>query len=100
MATSPSLRSQEMRSHWRQRRSGSDSTNRYCHGNSGSSNLTQIAAVSSEISFPVIAKMEKSPFSTLRLRAQKKAKAMKDENNRAEETTIRAGASYGSLSEG
>jgi len=70
------------------------------HGSGGSATVTQIATDSDEISFPVIAKSEKSPFSSLRLRAQKKRKQAKKSENRAEETTVRAGKEYGSLSDG
>jgi protein TonB len=71
------------------------------HGSGGNATVTQIATDSDEISFPVIAKAEKSPFSSLRLRAQnKKAKRVKESENRAEETTVRAGKDYGSLSDG
>jgi TonB family protein len=70
------------------------------HGSHGTANLTQVATASEEIAFPAIAKAEKSPFSNLKLRAQKKPKAMKDDRNRAEETTTRAGADYGSLFDG
>jgi protein TonB len=69
-------------------------------GDHGRSRVTQLASDTEDISFPVIAKSEKSPFSTLRLRAQRKLKKLKDDNNRAEETTKRAGADYGSLSDG
>jgi protein TonB len=69
-------------------------------GDHGQSRVTQLASDTEDISFPVIAKSEKSPFSTLRLRAQRKLKKLKDDNNRAEETTKRAGADYGSLSDG
>jgi TonB family protein len=69
-------------------------------GDHGQSRVTQLASDTEDISFPVIAKSEKSPFSTLRLRAQRKLKKLKDDNNRAEETTKRSGADYGSLSDG
>jgi len=69
-------------------------------GDHGQSRVTQIASDAEDIAFPVIAKSDKSPFSTLKLRAQKKPKKLKDEKNRAEETTKRAGADYGSLSDG
>lgn len=69
-------------------------------GDHGQSHVTQIASDAEDISFPVIAKSDKSPFSTLKLRAQKKPKKLKNDNNRAEETTKRAGADYGSLSDG
>jgi TonB family protein len=70
------------------------------HGSGGTGNVTQIATESDEIAFPVIAKAEKSPFSDLRLRAEKEKKASKKSENRAEETTVRAGASYGSMFDG
>src|SRR3954468_7246506 len=70
------------------------------HGSHGTANVTQIATESEEIAFPAIAKAEKSPFSSLKLRAQKKPKTMKADRNRAEETTTRAGADDGSLLEG
>ena len=69
-------------------------------GEHGQSHVTQLASDAEDVSFPVIAKSDKSPFSTLKLRAQKKPKKLKDDNNRAEETTTRAGADYGSLSDG
>jgi TonB family protein len=69
-------------------------------GDHGTARVTQLASDTEDIAFPVIAKSERSPFSTLKLRAQKKPKKLKQDNNRAEETTTRAGASYGSLSDG
>jgi TonB family protein len=69
-------------------------------GNHGQSHVTQLASDAEDVSFPVIAKSDESPFSTLKLRAQKKPKKLKEDNNRAEETTTRAGADYGSLSDG
>ena len=69
-------------------------------GDLGQSHVTQLASDAEDVSFPVIAKSDKSPFSTLKLRAQKKPKKLKENNNRAEETTTRAGADYGSLSDG
>lgn len=70
------------------------------HGAHGDAQVTQIATDSNEVSFPLIATKEKSPFSDLRLKAQKKKPAAKKDQNRAEETTVRAGAEYGSLSDG
>jgi TonB family protein len=71
------------------------------HWSGGNATVTQIATDSDEISFPVIAKSEKSPFSSLRLRAQKKkTKQVKKSENRADEPTVRAGKEYGSLSDG
>jgi len=70
------------------------------HGARGDAQVTQIATDSDEIAFPVIAKAEKSPLSDLRLRTQKKKPAAKKDRNRAEETTVRAGAEYGSLFDG
>src|SRR5689334_12695694 len=61
-------------------------------GEHGQSRVTQLASETADIAFPVIAKSDKSPFSTLKLRAQKKPKKLKEDNNRAEETTKRAGA--------
>jgi len=69
-------------------------------GDHGQSRVTQLASDTTDVSFPVIAKSDKSPFSTLKLRAQRKPKKLKEDNNRAEETTKRAGADYGSLSDG
>lgn len=69
-------------------------------GEHGKSNVTQIASETEDIVFPVIAKSDKSPFSTLRLRVQKKRKKLKEDNNRADETSKRAGADYGSLNDG
>jgi TonB family protein len=69
-------------------------------GDQGNAHVTQIASETEDFSFPVIAKSDKSPFSTLKLRVQKKRKKLEEDNNRADETTKRAGADYGSLSEG
>lgn len=69
-------------------------------GDHGQSHVTQLASEATDVSFPVIAKSDKSPFSTLKLRAQKKPKKLNDDKNRAAETTKRAGADYGSLSDG
>lgn len=69
-------------------------------GDHGQAHVTQLASDAEDVSFPVIAKSDKSPFSTLKLRAQKKPKKLREDKNRAEETTTRAGADYGSLSDG
>lgn len=69
-------------------------------GEHGAARVTQIASEADDVSYPFVAKPEKSALSALKLRAQKKPKRLKDDKNRAEETSVRAGLDYGSMSDG